>query len=236
MDGKKLVIIASLVGVVLILASSLVYWRIHQSKTVDSSLRGEVGTDENGSVIKEKRSARKEGTQRSGNVSRPIQNNVADDLATLPPNKIVSRLLNAIVTQDNKTLNKATEELINRGQQGDQEAVAEIQKAVENTVPARQQHLVWILGKIATPPALDVLLDIGESDDARLKDVRLEALEEIAKIGRYVPKQDEKELRGELSTILEHELPNAIHDDRLLPGVAGGLATAWELLKGWNRF
>jgi hypothetical protein len=55
--------------------------------------------------------------------------------------------------------------------------------------------------------------------------VRLEALEEIAKIGRYVPKQDEKELRGELSTILEHELPNAIHDDRLLPGVAGGLAT-----------
>jgi hypothetical protein len=83
----------------------------------------------------------------------------------------------------------------------------------------RQKALVGVLGRIATPAALEALFELARPGTA----LRREALAEIAKAGTRT--FDNGEFPVELSPLLEQRLPEAARDPALLGAVAGGLSS-----------
>jgi hypothetical protein len=137
--------------------------------------------------------------------------------------RIIDALIAADASGDRETVLVALATLERRAQLGDDQVPRLLLDSLDKFPAEKQKALVRIVGRIATPSALDALFEIARPETGRLAGLRTEALAEIEKVGTHI--YDNGDYPVELSPVLEKRLPQVLEDAELLAAVSGGIAS-----------
>lgn len=114
-------------------------------------------------------------------------------------------------------------ELVARARAGDGNALRLLALAARRFPAGQQAYLVAAVARVATPEALNSLLDLGRDTEATVSAARQAAREEIGDIGANLDEQGE--FQAKLSPPLERQLPDALTDPDWLDAIASGIAS-----------